>query len=179
MKQEFNGAVEQVAAGDILNNLCLNSAACACEQGEAERQRRFEKHTGIACSGGARDALQHLLDTGAFDYKQLAIAWRTRSLWWDWNELRLNANASRWEYGYGLFVMILAVVMCTIGFLFLIYMKNRSTWLDLMQIAILLLMFCSVVPIAEKYMLRPNRIAKRAASFLEEYYVACAMSKEK
>ena len=167
---DFSG---QMASGNIVNNgFCPGRDACPFERREEDRQHRFEMTTGIACSSGAREALQHLLDCGAFDYKQLAVTWRTRSIYWDIDALELKTTVSRIEFYYGWFLIALGLLSLALGLLSLV-LGDRKVLLegDVPQGAILIL-FISIAPIAAKYLVKPNRIAKRAEPYLQEYYAS-------
>jgi hypothetical protein len=168
---DVQGKVSGQVAGNIFNNhLCADPDHCPFERDEARAQRRFEKHTGIACSRGARIALQHLLDTGAFDYKQLEIAWRMRSLKWDWKDLKLKTNVSLFEIIYGWFMLTVSLGSLSLGLLVFVLGGDKNPSLEQTQSLVTIAVFISIVPFAEKYIIRPNRIAKRAIPFLEGYY---------
>lgn len=151
---------------------CPGPAACPFERSEEERQRRFEAQTGISCSRGAREALQHLLETGVFDYKQLAISWRSRSLWWDWDVVKLRTNISRLETGYGFVLVMLSIGMLASAVTAAI---TRGAALPTYEWGLLVGMLpvsLGMAVLADRTMIRPNRIAKRVEPYLRQYYQA-------
>lgn len=150
---------------------CPGPEQCMFDKSEEERQRRFEKHTGITCPGGARAALKHLLETGVFDYKQMELAWRKRAIWWDWHNQILKVTVSRLELGYGLFLMWVGILffLATVFGVFFVNGRKPLTTANLTWIVIGLL-FLTVVPFAEKHMVRPNRIARRVKPLLDSFY---------
>lgn len=168
--RDFSG---QMAVGNILNvgaGVCPGKDNCPYERSEAERQREFEKLTGIACSAGARRALQHLLDSGAFDYKRLQIAWRANSLEWDMDTFMLNAKVSKAEFYYGCVMMLFGFASALLGLLSLIYHGDHPLTIEQAGKGLLLVSYALLIPFSARYMVRPNRIAKRAKPLLQEYY---------
>lgn len=168
---DFSG---QMASGNIFNNgFCPGFEACPYERREADRERQFEKTTGIFCSAGAREALEHLLDSGVFDYKQLALSWRTRSIYWDPDAHELKTFVSRIELYYGLFLVgfgILAFLLLGISLI----LGHREFLIDgnppRAAYLIYLIVFSSIAPVSAKYLVKPNQIAKRATSYLDDFY---------
>ena len=168
---EVQGDVTGQVANQIVNHsFCPGQDACPFDRDEAQRQRRFEQTTGISCSALARKALQHLLDTGAFDYRQLAIAWRNGSLRWDIDSLRLEINVSRWELGYGWFVMGSGFLAFCLGLVGTMFSSRAELGSNTIQASIVIMSLVVVVPFANRYLIKPNQIARRAIPYLEGYY---------
>jgi len=168
---DVQGDVTGQVANQIVNHhTCPGREACPYERDEAERQRRFEKNTGIMCSLGARQALQHLLDCGAFNYKELAIAWRASSLRWDIDSLTLIANVSRSDLWYGRFVMLFSIFCFVFGLVGI----TRARPVSFANVELLTNFFVMCLigacPFASRQMVQPNQIARRAAPFLARYY---------
>lgn len=149
---------------------CPGPAACPFERSEEERQKRFESQTGISCSRGAREALQHLLETGVFDYRQLAISWRSRSLWWDWDSVRLRTNISRVETVYGFALVAMGIVMIAGAAAAIILNGGNMPGYEWGLAGACLPAGVIAALAADRTMIRPNRIAKRVEPYLREYY---------
>ena len=149
---------------------CPGPHACPHDRGEEALQRKFEENTGISCGKGPRIALQHLLDVGHFDRRQLALAWRMKSIVWDWDDLRVRANESRLEsaYGYSLIALGLTIFIVYIAVIIL-DMPSQVSW-QLVLAILTTLMMLAMALLSEKYLVRPNRIAKLARPVIEAYY---------
>lgn len=163
------------AAKNIENHFhaqaCPGQEACPYERGEAERQRRFEERTGIVCSSGARQVLEHLLDSGVFHYKQIALAWRQKTLWWDWDKHVLNAAVSRLDLAYGHFLMWGGLATFLLAFFGLAWFRrNDPLNAEIIQIMVGACLFLTAAPFAEKYLVRPSRIARRAKPLVDAFY---------
>ena len=181
MNQTFN---DQVAGGVAGNNLyqaavttnnihalvCSGPEACPYDRSEEKLQRQFEEDTGIACGKGPRIAIKHLLDVGHFDRRQVALAWRTKSLAWDWDLARIKANPSLMEsiYGYGL--MLLGVGMSSVYLVSLMVGRLSLPGMEILQTAATAFMLFMMALLSEKYLVRPNRIATMARPVIEAYY---------
>jgi hypothetical protein len=166
--RDFSG---QLAGGHILNvGICPGKDNCPHERSEAERQREFEKLTGIACSASARRAFEYLLDSGEFNYKQLCLAWRRGNLAWDFEAGELRPDVSSIEF-YGGWLTMLAGGFFAIFGLALMAMHGSAPWTmqDVADVVKLLLPGV-LVPMAASYNVRPNSIARRVKPHLREYY---------
>lgn len=159
-------------AHQIINQsaLCPGQDRCPFERSEEERQKRFEAQTGISCSRGAREALQHLLETGVFDYKQLAISWRSRSLWWDWDAIKLRTTVSRLESAYGSMLVLLGIVMVAGAVAAIIVKGSEMPAYEQVLAGVLVPVGLMAAMLADRTMIRPNRIARRVEPFLQSYY---------
>lgn len=167
---DFSG---QMASGNIVNNgFCPGRDACPFERREEDRQYRFEKTTGIACSAGARLALEHLLDTGAFSYKQLASAWRVTALYWDIEKHELKTDFSRVEFYGGLALMSLGLLSFIIGLVSLVFSSiSPLTWQQI-QGSVLLMLSVAGIPFFARFSVGPNKIARRITPYLQEFYAS-------
>jgi len=163
-------AAGQVANHIVNHHFCPGQEACPFERDEAEQQRRFERNTGIACSSGAREALQHLLDCGAFNYKQLAIAWRAGSLRWDIDSLTLQINVSRVELWYGRFMMLFGLAAFVLGLVGMMVAQPASFGNESFLSSAFMTVLIGVLPFASRQLVQPNQIARRAVPFLARYY---------
>lgn len=150
---------------------CHGPESCPYGKDEAERQQLFEERTGIACSSGARMAFDHLLNSGVFNYRQLDLAHGKKSLWWDWDKHRLHAEESRLDVFYGYTWMVLAAVffVLILGLLIANHGREPITYDSLLTIAAGVL-FLVTSPFAEKLLIRPSKIARRAKPLLDEFY---------
>jgi hypothetical protein len=158
--------------GDIHTVACPGLHACPYDRGEDDYQRKFEENTGISCGKPARLVLQHLLDVGHFERKQLALAWRTKSLCWDWDAARLEPNVSRVESAYGYFLMVMGFVAFLAFMAKAVFSWGEMQGMELLQALTSALVFAAMTPFAEKYLVRPNRIARRAGPVIEGYYAS-------
>ena len=167
--RDFSG---QLAGGHILNvGICPGKDNCPYERSEAELARRFEQTTGITCSGGARKALEHLLETGVFDYKQLEFAWRKKTVWWDLDSKLLTATVNQVDLWYGLCLIWAGALLFLATMIGMIVIRGgQPLTTENMTILATGVLFLSAAPFAEKHLVRPSRIAKRVKPFLEEYY---------
>jgi len=161
-----------VANNMFINQFCPGQESCPFERDEAEQQRRFEKNTGIMCSSGARKALQYLLDCGAFNYKELAIAWRASALRWNVDSLTLIANVSRSDLWYGRFVMLFSIFCFVFGLVGVA--RSRPVSFANVELLTNFFVMCLIgaLPFASRHMVQPNQIAQRAAPFLARYYAS-------
>lgn len=186
MNQGFNGRVQGGVAGrDVYQGAvtktnvhamaCPGLHVCPYDRGEDDYQRKFEENTGIACGKPARAALQHLLDVGHFERKQLALAWRTKSLCWNWDAARLESNASRVESAYGYFLMVMGFVAFLALMAKVVLGWTPMPGVELSQSLTSAVVFAAMTPFAEKYLVRPNRIARRARPVIEGYYASARL----
>lgn len=152
------------------NAPCPGPSACPFERSEEERQKRFESQTGISCSRGAREALQHLLETGVFDYRQLAISWRYRSLWWDWDAVQLKTNISQVETVYGFALVAMGIVMIAGAATAVILNGGSMPGYEWGMAGAAMPAGVIAALTADRTMIRPNRIAKRVEPYLRQYY---------
>lgn len=163
------------AAGKIENHYhslpCPGPDSCMFSKSEAEQQRRFEKHTGIVCPRGAREVLEHLLNTGVFDFRQIEFVWRKKNIWWDLETTKLMASINRFEMWYGLSLMwggAIFFITIMVGLMFLRgHQPLTSENVTLLASGAMCL---ASVPFAEKHLVRPNRVARRIKPYLDEYY---------
>ena len=168
---DVHGDVAGQVANQIVNHHCCpGQEMCPFDRDEAERQRRFEKHTGIACSSGARQALEYLLNCGAFNYKQLAIAWRAGSLHWDIESLTLKIKVSRVELWYGRFMMLFGLAAFGFGSIGMIVAQQASFRNESFLSSAFMTVLIGVIPFASRQLVQPNQIARRAVPFLARYY---------
>lgn len=167
----LHGPVAVLSSGSasiVVQVPCPGVEVCPHRIDEAARMRKFEEDTGISCSSGAQEAYEYLLRSGVFERAHLALAHR-RSLVWDWDIKKLKVISSQPELFYGYFLIAAGVFFFAAVAALLVWARPPVSR-DTLGAGLFAIGFLGVVPFAEKYMVRPNRIAQRAAPLLEEFY---------
>lgn len=160
----------QFAGGNIHNLMvCPGRGHCPHDRDEAEAQRRFEDNTGIVCGAGERQALDYLMRSG-FSYRQLALARRADTIQWDMTAKVLKAKVSRVEIIHGWFLALLGLFSAATGVFALIFHGNQPLTTPQILDSVLLMAIVTVVPIASRFLIRPNQLARHAKPLLLEFY---------
>lgn len=101
----------------------------------------------------------------------MEFAWRKKAVWWDWNNQLLKVTVSRLELGYGLFLIWAGILTFLATMFGMILFKGRQPLTnDNLMLLGFGLLFLTVVPFAEKHLVRPNRIARRVKPLLDGFY---------
>jgi len=93
--------------GDII--VCPGVEDCPLKGNtpESERQKKFAKDTGIWCPPETRETLERLLSNHRFTAKELAQAWRVRSLSYDPDTGKLKTFTPKLELWFGIVMLTL------------------------------------------------------------------------
>lgn len=171
MNQRFDGPVDQVAAGNIINHFqqpCPGPQSCPYKQDESSRQAEFFSNTGIWCPREARNALEWLMKEHGFTAKELAISWSASSLKWQRESGQIRTNTPlvealvAWSFVLGMLCFFLALALPSV------FSENKTAAFP--GFAVGTIMYIGSAWLAARFVLIPRRVALRAKPYLERYF---------
>lgn len=168
VKQEIGGNDNKVAGRDIIHNQVhveimmpereYPDAWCH----EIERHREFKREVGIDCSYPARRQICNLLTRHNFTSRQIRVAWKNNTLFFDDEKKHLGVVLSRGEVTFGLTIFI--ACMLSVLLLAIKFFLAPDTGGEVLAIAAIAVVSALIVA---KLFIEPNQIGRRLERILK------------
>lgn len=159
----------QAAGRDIVN--CSGVSNCPLRPGakkESQLQAEFAANTKIWCPAGARETLEMLMTDHGFTAPKLHVAWQANSLIWDDKNSRLVAKTYWIEPVFGYSAVLLMAVYFLLQAWGIVTSPSAESWRGGAALFVSVAIYLGAALMANRFVLRPYRIAHRVKQVLEE-----------